>query len=539
MGRPGTRASSCAHAEIQMVAVGRVRLRRGRGLGRMDAAWSGSAARACGALPARSAAGDSPRVADADKGSGQRLARRHPTGPRRRGRWRHALAVAASAGLGHLPAPQPDGGRVSRLLVAGLAVHRILCARQVEARAGPGRGSADHLRIAAGDGEGASWGRDGTIVFAPPRPRAAALPTGALSRVSVASGVVDHFTTLDSADGELSHSWPQFLPDGRHVLYLSRNKDPKKSRTYVQALGATARQVVFTGQTAVSYARGPVGDAYLLYARDRALMAQRFDLASFGVTGEPMAVASGVSYNTLYGTSAFTVSDTGVLAFRSGIFSAGTSPMRQIAWYTRRGDRVSTVGEPGYFSQFASVTRWDPYRGRSQCAAGRHALLGRVDDGSGERALLAAHAGAQLPAARVGAGLAANCRHRREGQRRTDRGSAPRHGAAASAFRPPRAGHSRELESRWPLPVLLDRLRGAPAPRGRPDARGGAPDPGSVPRAIRASHQTVVGSRITPPSPAATKSMSGRIPPWTTSSRCPTAVAPSHSGVVMARNSST
>ena len=225
-------------------------------------------------------------------------------------------------------------GRLKRVPVAGGAVQTI-------------------CDVPPGDGEGATWNADGTIVFAPPRPEAAALPVGALSRVSVATGAIETFTTLDAADGELSHSWPQFLPDGRHVLYLSRNKDPKKSRIYAQALGSSDRTVVMASQTQALYAKGRRGEPYLLYPRDRALVAQRFNLSTLATSGEPVAVAPGVSYNTLYGTTTFSVSDTGVLAYRSGIFSGGTSPIRQLAWYTRRGDRLFSVGEAGYFNQFA------------------------------------------------------------------------------------------------------------------------------------------------------------------------------------------
>jgi hypothetical protein len=143
------------------------------------------------------------------------------------------------------------------------------------------------------------------------------------------------------------------LPDGRHFLFLARNKEPDKSRVYVQELGSQTPHALLVSKTQAMYTRGPDQRSYLLFPRDRALLAQPLNLSTFMVYGEPTVVAAGVSYNTLYGTSTFSVSDNGVLAYRSGIFSAGTSPIRQLAWYTRRGDRMLAIGEQGLFGQFA------------------------------------------------------------------------------------------------------------------------------------------------------------------------------------------
>ena len=59
-------------------------------------------------------------------------------------------------------------------------------------------------------GRGAAWNRSGDLVFAPS-------PNGPLMRRD-ASGAITALTTLES--GETSHTWPSFLPDGRHVIFL-------------------------------------------------------------------------------------------------------------------------------------------------------------------------------------------------------------------------------------------------------------------------------------------------------------------------------
>ena len=56
-------------------------------------------------------------------------------------------------------------------------------------------------------------------------------------RVLAAGGVPAPATELDQGRGEYSHKSPQFLPDGKHFLYLARSQDPDKSGIYVQELG--------------------------------------------------------------------------------------------------------------------------------------------------------------------------------------------------------------------------------------------------------------------------------------------------------------
>ena len=66
--------------------------------------------------------------------------------------------------------------------------------------------------ITESDGfDGASWGRDDTIIFA-----MRAANTG-LVRVSAAGGEPEPLTTLE--EGETAHRWPEILPDGHTVLF--------------------------------------------------------------------------------------------------------------------------------------------------------------------------------------------------------------------------------------------------------------------------------------------------------------------------------
>ena len=68
----------------------------------------------------------------------------------------------------------------------------------------------------APDPRGGTWSPDGVIVFA------RNIEDG-LYRVPAAGGEVTPVTTLDRGKRENSHRWPQFLPDGRHILFFARS----------------------------------------------------------------------------------------------------------------------------------------------------------------------------------------------------------------------------------------------------------------------------------------------------------------------------
>jgi hypothetical protein len=76
-------------------------------------------------------------------------------------------------------------------------------------------------------GGGATWNRDGVIVFAP------AIDT-ALFRVAAAGGTPTPVTVLDPAHEEGAHGGPLFLPDGRHFLFVILAGDA--AGTYVASL---------------------------------------------------------------------------------------------------------------------------------------------------------------------------------------------------------------------------------------------------------------------------------------------------------------
>jgi Tol biopolymer transport system component len=181
-------------------------------------------------------------------------------------------------------------------------------------------------------GEGGTWNRTGEIVLAPDN-------TGGLYRVAASGGVVSPVTTLDRTLTERSHRWPQFLPDGRHFLYLAVT-DRQEGAVYVGSLDSTsAPQLVLKPALRTVYA--PSG--HLLFLRESTLMAQPFDTQAFRLTGEPVPLAEDVAYNAVFGRTAFSVSDNGVLAYRtSGTGDAGSGLVSQLWWFDRAGKRLDS-----------------------------------------------------------------------------------------------------------------------------------------------------------------------------------------------------
>ena len=178
-------------------------------------------------------------------------------------------------------------------------------------------------------GEGGTWfqGADGgVIVFAPDG-------GGPLHRVSAQGGPSSPVTTL--AAGEISHSFPQFLPDGRRFLYLAEGKAPG---ILVQSLDAGRPTRILETNSRAMFA--PPG--WLLFMRESTLLAQRFDIGALTLVGEAIQVANSVRYGQGNGRNAFSVSD-GVLAYRE--IAAGSAA--QIAWYSRAGRREDVVLPPG------------------------------------------------------------------------------------------------------------------------------------------------------------------------------------------------
>jgi Tol biopolymer transport system component len=235
----------------------------------------------------------------------------------------HPLAGTELAGSSSSAFWSPDSRSIG--FVAGGKLKRI------DVSGGPAQTLSD-----AGISAGGTWNRDGVIVFV------RNLSDGLYS-IPATGGTPTRVTTLDKSRNEIVHVWAYFLPDGRHFLYLARSSQVDKSAIFVGSLDSKETKFLLNADSSMAYA--PPG--YLLFARQQTLMAQGFNADKLQLTGQAVPVAGGIGIGRILGTgrALFSVSETGVLVYRSQ-----SREDSQLVWFDRAGRQLGTVGPPGVFA---------------------------------------------------------------------------------------------------------------------------------------------------------------------------------------------
>ncbi|MGC2764359.1 MAG: protein kinase [Candidatus Acidiferrum sp.] len=256
-----------------------------------------------------------------------------------------ARSLAGTEG-GNFPFWAPDGKALGFFADGKL--------KRIDLPSGPVQVLAD-----APAGRGGTWNRDGVIIFT---------PTGRLQsqilRVPASGGTPSLVVGREPGLGGGSQRWPVFLPDGKHFLFLSAtiaayghndgvylgNLDTKEFRLVVKTEGPTV------------YA----SPGYLLYLRDRAILAQHFDLKAMQVSGEPVAVAKDPQFLPRILRAAFSAVNTDALLVQKG----GNVSLSRLTWFTREGKELGTIGEPQVYA--------NPQIAQN----GRHVVVDQTDTGS-------------------------------------------------------------------------------------------------------------------------------------------------------------
>ena len=191
----------------------------------------------------------------------------------------------------------------------------------------------------ADDGRGGAWAPDGTIVFSPE-------PTGGLLRVSDAGGQPVPLTK--PPDSNLSHRWPQFLPDGNHVLFLSiKPGTPLGDLMVVSVKSGESKKVASDHNNLSLYSNHK-----LLWVRGNTLLAQSFDPSTFSLGTDQQVLAEGMNVDKDRWTADLSASNSGLLVYRAS--TAGDKV--QLTWLDMEtGKPTGTIGEPGpYYSPVIS-----------------------------------------------------------------------------------------------------------------------------------------------------------------------------------------
>ncbi|MBZ5690064.1 MAG: protein kinase [Acidobacteriia bacterium] len=184
---------------------------------------------------------------------------------------------------------------------------------------------------------GGAWNRDGTIIFG--------TVGNGIMQVPAAGGVATLLTTTEGRNEV--HTFPSFLPDGRHFLYL---RAPENPGIYLGSLDVrpeqqSSRRILSTSQMAVYAATAEPRMGRLLFLREGTLLAQAFDERSLQPQGDPIPVAERVGSYHLSGL--FSVSPSGVLAYSAGPTALWLS---QLSWFDRQGKQLGHAEQPGTYS---------------------------------------------------------------------------------------------------------------------------------------------------------------------------------------------
>jgi Tol biopolymer transport system component len=178
--------------------------------------------------------------------------------------------------------------------------------------------------LRGGGGHGGAWGADGIVVFSD--------FGNPLQRVAASGGEVRPVTTLGPR--ETTHYFPHLLPDGRHVLFYA--PDGSEPGTYLGELEGGASIRLTDADSGAVY----LPSGWLVWVRAGTLVAQRLDVGQAKLTGALLTLADGVPA-TLPGRGAFTVSATGLVAYRT----LGPTDERQLTWVDRAGTVLGTLGD--------------------------------------------------------------------------------------------------------------------------------------------------------------------------------------------------
>ena len=175
---------------------------------------------------------------------------------------------------------------------------------------------------------GASWGDDGSIVFA---------ESGAtgLFRVPATGGKAEPLLTLATDQGETEMRFPIVLPGGRAVLFTSHHgQDLRRAEVAVFDRQTGVRKTLVPG-----FAPRYLPTGHLLFAQANTLLAVPFDLDTLDIRGTPVLVQEGVATKPA-GSANFGISNTGVLVYAPAGFAGAKG---RVVWTGRDGRDLASV----------------------------------------------------------------------------------------------------------------------------------------------------------------------------------------------------
>jgi serine/threonine-protein kinase len=194
------------------------------------------------------------------------------------------------------------------------------------------------------DLRGMSWGTGGRIVFAPGR------ATG-LMLVEESGGTPVPLTALEQVETSgvtPSHRWPEFLPDGKTVLFTRTPDDNDYDIADIVAVSVAdgTEKVLVEGATFPKYAAA----GFLVFLRQGTLFAARFAPERVELLGPPVPVLEGVGFRPTYGNGQFALSETGLLTYLPDLESGS---VERLVWLDREGQKTPASAHERSFEMVA------------------------------------------------------------------------------------------------------------------------------------------------------------------------------------------
>ena len=157
---------------------------------------------------------------------------------------------------------------------------------------------------------------------------------GPLQKVSASGGVPAPALELDRESGEASQRYPVVLPDGEHLLYVSRRKDPSQDGVYLARLDGKQRpRRVHRTVRGFQY----VEPETLLVEHNGGLAAAKFDAES-KESGDTVMLGEELRSNIIGGLTFSASIDARVIAFLTGAVGG-----EQLVLFDRTGKKLDTL----------------------------------------------------------------------------------------------------------------------------------------------------------------------------------------------------
>jgi serine/threonine protein kinase len=194
--------------------------------------------------------------------------------------------------------------------------------------------SDEALLIAPG-----AWNEAGDVLFS-----GFTAQGSAIQRVSSSGGSSTGVTPPVDASKEGVAVLPVFLPDGRHFIYHTLLPNGV-STVWIGSLDSKNQKptrlteipnLSLTGDSPVRYAE----PGYLLFTRERTLLAQPFNAKTLKTTGDPIPVAENVG-------ATLSLSQNGTIVYRPAAEApSASSGTHKLVWLDRRGKPAGDVPSP-------------------------------------------------------------------------------------------------------------------------------------------------------------------------------------------------